>query len=80
MQCILSLLVAMGTGLFQPLSININCEGDVETYLKIKYYVQVFKRKVIEMAIKNKSACQGSEAVKHEHGVREPGGRRQRPD
>lgn len=42
----------MGTGLFEPLSININHGGDVETSLKIKYYTQVFKRKVAETEIK----------------------------
>ena len=26
--------------------------GDVETYLKIKYYAQVFRRKVVEIPIK----------------------------
>lgn len=80
MRRILSLLVAMGTGLFEPPSININCEGDVETYLKIKYYAHVFKRKVVEMEIKKPSWCNGSEVVTHNHGICELGGRKQRPD
>lgn len=45
-------MVAMGTGPVEPPSINISCEGDMETYLKIKYYAQIFERKVVEMAIK----------------------------
>lgn len=57
MQRILSAPVAMGTGLFEPLSININHGGDVETWLKIKYYTPVFKGKVAETEIQENNPC-----------------------